>query len=223
MAKTAIILGATGFIGGLLLNKLITDDRYKSIKLFSRNSVNNDSKKIKEYIINVLDLKNHKNDFIADEVYCCLGTTKAKTKDKSIYKTIDYGIPLMAASLSKENGIQRFLVISSMGADASSSVFYNKTKGEMERDVMKQQIKQTFVVRPSLIGGKRKEFRFGERVGKIGMTILKPLLVGRLKKYRMIAPEKIVTCLLFLANSKKNQSIFNSEEIENIYERRTTK
>ena len=89
MSKTAIIIGATGLTGGLLLNKLIADDRYDTIKLFSRSSVNNNSKKIKEFIIDLLELQNHKNDFIADEVFCCIGTTKAKTKDKSVYKTID--------------------------------------------------------------------------------------------------------------------------------------
>ena len=181
MSKTAIIIGATGLTGGLLLNKLIADDRYDTIKLFSRSSVNNNSKKIKEFIIDLLELQNHKNDFIADEVFCCIGTTKAKTKDQSVYKTIDYGIPLKAARLAKENKIQQFLVISSMGADASSAIFYNRTKGEMERDVLKQKIQRTYLLRPSLIGGKRNEFRFGEYIGKIVMTFLNPILILNLK------------------------------------------
>ena len=189
MSKTAIIIGATGLTGGLLLNKLIADDRYDTIKLFSRSSVNNNSKKIKEFIIDLLELQNHKNDFIADEVFCCIGTTKAKTKDKSVYKTIDYGIPLKAARLAKENKIQQFLVISSMGADASSTIFYNRTKGEMERDVLKLNIKNTFILRPSLIGGKRHEFRMGERIAKGLMSLLSPLFLGALKKYKIISSE----------------------------------
>ena len=217
MSKTAIIIGATGLTGGLLLNKLIADDRYDTIKLFSRSSVNNNSKKIKEFIIDLLELQNHKNDFIADEVFCCIGTTKAKTKDKSVYKTIDYGIPLKAARLAKENKIQQFLVISSMGADAS------RTKGEMERDVLKQKIQRTYLLRPSLIGGKRNEFRFGEYIGKIVMTFLNPILIRNLKKYRMINPEKIATCMLLLANGTKKYSIISSDEIERIYEQRSTK
>ena len=223
MLKTAIIIGATGLTGGLLLNKLIADDRYDTIKLFSRSSVNNNSKKIKEFIIDLLELQNHKNDFIADEVFCCIGTTKAKTKDQSVYKTIDYGIPLKAARLAKENKIQQFLVISSMGADASSTIFYNRTKGEMERDVLKQKIQRTYLLRPSLIGGKRNEFRFGEYIGKIVMTFLNPILIRNLKKYRMINPEKIATCMLLLANGTKKYSIISSDEIEHIYEQRSTK
>ena len=216
MSKTAIILGATGLTGGLLLNKLIADDRYDTIKLFSRSSVNNNSKKIKEFIIDLLELQNHKNDFTADEVFCCIGTTKAKTKDQSVYKTIDYGIPLKAARLAKENKIQQFLVISSMGADASSTIFYNRTKGEMERDVLGQNIKNTFILRPSLIGGNRDEVRVGERIGKGIMSLLNPLFLGSLKKYKMISPEKIATCMQKLADSKSHQSIFSSDEIVEI-------
>ncbi len=216
MSKTAIILGATGLTGGLLLKKLIADNRYKTIKIFSRKSVKIKSEKIQEYIVDLLELSEHKKDFTADEVFCCIGTTTKKTKDKLIYKAIDYGIPVIAARLAKENGIKVFLVISSMGSNASSSIFYNKTKGEMERDVLKQKIKHTYILRPSLIGGHRNEFRFGESIVKLVMKVLHPFFLGNLKKYRMIHPEKIIDCMIILANKSRIQSIFNSEEIETI-------
>jgi len=216
MSKTAIIIGATGLTGGLLLNKLIADDRYDTIKLFTRSSVNNNSKKIKEFIIDLLELQNHKNDFTADEVFCCIGTTKAKTEDQSVYKTIDYGIPLKAARLAKENKIQQFLVISSMGADASSTIFYNRTKGEMERDVLELNIKNTYILRPSLIGGKRHEFRMGERIAKGLMSFLSPLFLGALKKYKIISPENIVACMQNLVKNEVQQTLFNSDKIVTI-------
>tara|TARA_B100001057_G_C22454470_1_gene796361 strand:+ start:446 stop:700 length:255 start_codon:yes stop_codon:yes gene_type:complete len=84
MSKTAIILGATGLTGGLLLKKLINDNRYKTIKIFSRKSVQNKSEKIEEYIVDLLKLSTYKKYFTADEVFCCIGTTTKKTKDKSI-------------------------------------------------------------------------------------------------------------------------------------------
>ena len=148
--KTAIILGATGLTGGLLLEKLIDDPNYKTIKIFTRRSTNNTSPKIKEYVIDLLALENYKADFTADEVFCCIGTTSSKTKDKSIYKKIDFGIPATAAKLAKENHIETFVVISAMGANKNSRVFYNKTKGEMEQAVLNQQIKHTYILRPSL-------------------------------------------------------------------------
>ena len=216
MGKTAIILGATGLTGNLLLEKLIADKNYSKIKLFSRNSVDVSSGKIEEFIIDLLALKDSINDFVADEVFCCIGTTAAKTKDKKLYKAIDYGIPVTAAKIAKENDIATFIVMSSMGADANSSVFYNRTKGEMERDVLKQSIKNTYVLRPSLIGGNRNEFRLGEKIGKGIMRIFNPLLVGSLEKYKMIHPEKIANCMRILANTKPNQTIFSSDNIQEI-------
>jgi uncharacterized protein YbjT (DUF2867 family) len=216
MGKTAIILGATGLTGNLLLEQLIADNNYSKIKLFSRNSVNITSDKIEEFIIDLLALEDSAKDFVADEVFCCIGTTAAKTKDKTLYKAIDYGIPVTAAKIAKENGIATFIVMSSMCADTNSSVFYNRTKGEMERDVLKQRIKNTYVLRPSLIGGDRNEFRLGEKIGKGIMRIFNPLLMGSLEKYKMIHPEKIATCMQILAQTKPKKTIFSSDKIQEI-------
>ena len=216
MGKTAIILGATGLTGNLLLEHLIADKNYSKIKLFSRNSVNVTSDKIQEFIIDLLALEDSAKDFVADEVFCCIGTTAAKTKDKKLYKAIDYGIPVKAAKIAKENGITTFIVMSSMGADANSAVFYNRTKGQMERYVLKQRINNTYVLRPSLIGGDRNEFRLGEKIGKGIMRIFNPLLLGSLEKYKMIHPNKIATCMQFLANTKPNEIIFSSDKIQEI-------
>jgi uncharacterized protein YbjT (DUF2867 family) len=213
--KTAIILGATGLTGSILLERLIADENYKTIILFSRNKTKFTSPKIKEYIIDLLELEKYASDFIADEVYCCIGTTTAKTKDKVTYKSIDYGITVTAAKLAKQNNSTTFIVVSSMGANADSTFFYNRTKGEMERDVLKMNILNTFILRPSLIGGDRTEFRFGEKLVKVIMRIFNPILFGNLKKYKMIHPEKIAMCMHILATNPKKQSIFNSDEIEN--------
>lgn len=216
MGKTAILLGATGLTGSILLEKLIVDKEYSKIKLFSRNSVVQKSEKIEEFIVDLLALEDESEDFIADEVFCCIGTTAAKTKDKKLYKAIDYGIPVTAAKIAKQNKIPTFVVMSSMGADTKSSVFYNKTKGEMERDVLQQNIQNTYILRPSIIGGNRDEFRLGESIGKAIMRVLNPLFFGRLKKYKMIHPEKIATCMQVLAKTKPSITIFSSDEIEKI-------
>jgi uncharacterized protein YbjT (DUF2867 family) len=216
MNKKAIILGATGLTGGILLEMLLADKTYSKIILFSRSSVHIKSDKIEEYLIDLLELENYKKDFIADVVFCCIGTTAAKTKDSSKYKQIDYGIPLQAAKLAKENNMNTFLVMSSMGADVSSNSFYSKTKGEMERDVLKQKIKNTYILRPSLIGGNRDEFRLGEKIGKGVMKVLNPLMIGGLEKYKMIEPDKIAICMQKLARTNNEQSIFSSDEIVEI-------
>jgi len=217
MKKTAIILGASGLTGGLLLDQLINDERYESIKLFSRSKLEGLPNKVTQYIGNLLELEQFKSDFTGDQVFCCIGTTKAKTPNKDLYKKIDYGIPVSAAKLAKTNGIETFLVISALGANSKSSVFYNKIKGEMERDVLKQDIKKTFIFQPSLIGGERKESRTLETIGKVVFKVIQPLFFGKLKKYKITDPENMAQAMINLANSKNySEVIINSNDIKRI-------
>jgi uncharacterized protein YbjT (DUF2867 family) len=217
MKKTAIILGATGLTGSILLQKLIEDGRYETIKLFSRSKIEDLPNKVKQFTGNLLDLDHFKADFTADEVYCCIGTTAKKTPDKALYKQIDYGIPVAAAKLSKENNIATFLVVSAMGANKKSSVFYNKTKGDMEHDVLQQNIKNTFVLRPSLIGGTRNERRILEKIGLVMFKIIQPLFIGKLKQYKIINAESIAKAMIHLANNTNySEVIITSNDIKKI-------
>ena len=217
MNKTAIILGATGLTGGLLLQKLIEDKDYSSIKLFSRTKIEGLPSKVTQYIGDLLDLQQFKADFTAHQVFCCIGTTASKTPDKSVYKKIDYGIPVAAAELAKANGIDTFVVISSMGANAKSSIFYNKTKGEMERDVTKQGISRTFILRPSLIGGQREERRTLEKIGLAIFKVLQPLFIGKLKQYKITEPDRMAQAMINLANSTSHaEVIITSTDIKRI-------
>jgi uncharacterized protein YbjT (DUF2867 family) len=201
MKKTAIILGATGLTGTVLLKKLIEDDRYDRIKLFSRSKIEGLPQKVTQFIVDLLKLDECKADFDADEVYCCIGTTAKKTPNKHLYTRIDHGIPVAAAKLSRENSITTFLVISAMGAHKKSSIFYNKTKGQMEYDVLQQNIKNTFVLRPSLIGGDRADPRPLEKIGLTIFKVIAPFLFGKLKQYKIISPESIAQAMIYLANN----------------------
>jgi uncharacterized protein YbjT (DUF2867 family) len=217
MKKTAIILGATGLTGSILLQKLIDDARYDSIKMFSRSKIEGLPNKVTQFVGNLLKLEEFKGNFIADEVYCCIGTTAKKTPNKMLYKQIDYGIPVTAAKLSKDNNINAFLVISAMGANTKSNVFYNKTKGEMERDVLQQHIKSTFILRPSLIGGHREERRILEKIGLAIFKVIEPLFIGKLKQYKIIDPENIAQAMINLANKTSHaEVIITSNEIKKI-------
>lgn len=213
MKKTAIILGATGLTGSILLKNLLKDPVYEKIKLFSRSTADMNSPKIEEHLIDMFQLENHSEAFKADVVFCCIGTTKSKTPDKETYKKIDYGIPVTAAKLAKQNGIETFIVISAMGADANSSIFYNKTKGEMQRDVLSQNIKNTYILQPSLIVGDRDENRFGEKVATFFMKTFGFLIP---KKYKMIKAETIAEAMLALAKKEFPKQQITSDEIKQI-------
>lgn len=216
MKKTAIILGATGLTGSILLEKLISDDRYKTIKLFSRKEIDGLPSKVIQYVGNLFELESFKVEFTGDEVYCCIGTTAKKTPDKAVYTAIDYGIPVAAAKLSKENGIPTFLVVSALGANAKSSIFYNKTKGEMESDVLSEKIRKTHILQPSIIEGDRKEQRIGETIGLALFKVVQPLFFGKLKKYKITKADHIAQTMINLANSTLNKQIISSHEIEAI-------
>ncbi|MCZ4317741.1 NAD(P)H-binding protein [Aequorivita viscosa] len=211
--KSAIILGATGLTGSILLEKLLTDASFEKIKLFSRSSVENNSPKIEEHLIDMFQLEAHSEAFKADVVFCCIGTTEAKTPDKEIYKKIDYGIPVTAAKLAKQNGIEKFIVISALGADEKSSIFYNKVKGEMERDVLQQNIENTYILQPSLIVGDRNESRLGEEIATFFMKTIGFLIP---KKYKMIKAETIAEAMLVLAKDGYSEQIITSEKIKGI-------
>lgn len=216
MGKTAIILGATGLTGGLLLEQLLADNRYEKIKLFSRSTCGITNPKIEEHLVDLFQLKSHQEQFTAHVVFCCIGTTKAKTPDQETYLKIDYGIPVSAAEIAKENGIQTYIVISALGADKNSKVFYSRTKARMEEAVLAQQIPNTYVLQPSLIGGSRDEKRLGEKLAKMVMTILNPFLMGSLAKYKSIQPETIATCMVFLDHNNYPDSRILSDDIKQI-------
>jgi uncharacterized protein YbjT (DUF2867 family) len=214
--KTAIVLGGTGLTGSLLIKRLLADDSYACIKLFSRKASVYKSEKIEEFIGDVIQLEHFKDDFTADEVFCCIGTTSSKTKDRSVYKAIDFGIPFAAARLAGENKIPTFLVVSSMGANTSSRIFYSRTKGEMEQAVLGEKIPHTYILRPSLIVGKRTERRFGESVGAVVLKLANVFLVGSMKKYRAIEADCIAAAMIQLAKVRPLSGIVISDELQEL-------
>ncbi|MDQ7917172.1 NAD(P)H-binding protein [Mesonia sp. MT50] len=215
--KTALILGATGLTGSTLLQELLVDDRYAKVKVFTRRSLGFTHPKLVEYKVDLFRLTEEKENFTGDEVFCCIGSTKKKTPNDEVYEKVDVGIPSVAAKLSKENGIDTFIVISALGADAKSRFFYNQMKGKMEAHVLQQKIEHTYILRPSLISGKRKEKRVFESLWNQLMKVANGLMMGPLKKFRSISAQSIVKTMIVLANSPQNEPIIESEEIHRIW------
>ncbi|MAN59620.1 MAG: nucleoside-diphosphate sugar epimerase [Flavobacteriaceae bacterium] len=215
MGKTAIVLGATGLVGGHVVRQLIRDSDVERIKIFGRNAAGINHPKVEEFLLDLFQLETYAQKFTGDVVFCCVGTTKAKTPDKETYRRIDYGIPVTAAQLAAANDIETFVVVSSLGANVSSSIFYNRTKGEMERDVLTIQIPRTYVVQPSLIGGNRSEKRTGERLAQRFSEIFGFLLP---RKYKMIHAETIAKAMLKLWKTGAATGRIPSHELKRIAE-----
>ena len=214
MEKTAILLGATGLTGSLLLDLLLEDERYKTIKVFTRTPLAFKHPKIVNFTGDVIALERFENDFTGDEVFCCIGTTAKKTPDRQMYRQIDYGIPVKAAELCKKNKIPTFVVVSALGADAQSSIYYSRTKGEMEEAVLGIKLKDTYILRPSLIIGNRKEKRMAESLASSFFKIAAPIMTGPLKKYAPNKATDIAKAMLAVANDKPPKIFILAEDIE---------
>lgn len=217
MSKKAILIGATGLIGADLLKKLLANENYEKVLVIARKTIDINHPKLNQLVINFDELGKHETEITGDDIFCCLGTTAKKTPDKTVYKKIDYQYPLDVAKIALKNGAKSYHLVSAMGANVKSSIFYNRTKGEVERDLEKLNFDSTHIYRPSLLDGSRSEQRFAEKTMNVLMHLFNPLLIGSLKKYRSIKIEKVASAMLKQANKNlKGNYIYLSDEIENL-------
>jgi len=145
----------------------------------------------------------------ADDVYCCLGTTIKQAGSQAVFRRVDCDFPVALARAAARDGAKRLLVVSALGANPRSGVFYNRVKGEMEEAVRAAGVPKTLIFRPSLLSGPRAVPRTGERVGLIVGAMLGPLL-GR---YRPIHADLVAAAMIRAALDDLPSQVFESERI----------
>jgi len=198
---TALIVGSTGLIGNQLVELLLNDDRYTQVTAIARTSLPFSHPKLKLVVADFGSIESQKEKLVADDVFCCLGTTITSAKSKEAFRKIDFDYPLLIAKLTKALGAKQFLLVSALGANKASSVFYNKVKGEIEEAISSIGFESCHVFRPSLLLGPRIEKREGERsMQKIFSAV--GFLIP--KKYKAIESIKVARGMLAIA--KKNVS-----------------
>ncbi len=198
--RTALLLGASGLTGGILVQQLLANDHYSSVTIYVRKSLQINHPKLIELIVNFETINTWVN---ADDVFCCLGTTIKIAKTKEAFEKVDLHYPIKIAQLQKNAGSKQFLVVSAMGANESSSIFYSKTKGLMEASLQKIGFDSLYILRPSFIDGERKEKRLGEKIGLIIFSIIEPLLIGPLRNYASVKASAIAACMVSKAIENK--------------------
>lgn len=169
--KSALIAGATGLVGGELLQILLNRPEYGRVVALVRRSLPLEHPKLEQRVVDFDRLADHAGAFAVDDVYCCLGTTIKKAGSQAAQRRVDYEYPLAMANLAKAQGARRYLLVSSAGADAKSAFFYMRLKGEVEAAVSAAGVPEVHIFRPSLLLGHRQEMRIGERIA----TALSPL------------------------------------------------
>lgn len=198
--KTALISGSTGLIGHQLLQLLLASNCYEKVIAITRSNLGISHNKLQEVKIDYQHIDNHVQSLKADDVFCCLGTTIAKAGSKAKFQEVDFMYPLALAKLTYALGAKQFLIVSALGADKESAIFYNRVKGELEEAVTKYDFRAIHIFRPSLLLGPRTEKRPGEEAAKLFYKVFWFLLPD---KYKAIHSGKVAKAMLYYA--KKEQ------------------
>ncbi len=167
--KTVLLLGATGLVGGHILNHLLENETYERVIALTRSALPGAeaSSKLDARIIDFGRPDEWQDQVAADQTICALGTTIKKAGSREAFRQVDYEYPLMVARAALNAGSSHFLLVSAMGADANSPLFYNRVKGELEAAILTLGFPRVSIFRPSLLLGDRREFRPGEAVGQV--------------------------------------------------------
>ena len=210
--KQVTLFGPSGLIGGVLIKQLLEDSSISKIIVVSRRPIKYESKKIIFFQISFSDQKElEKSVANSVVVFSTIGTTKAKVNgDKDAYRKIDFDINLSIAKSCLKMSVDQFQLISSGGADSLSQNFYLKLKGDIEAAVFDLKLPSAIIFRPSLLLGKRKEFRFGEKIAQILMSLFSFLFPDN---YKPIKATSVVKSMLKFSKTKQlgNHVVYNTE------------
>ena len=207
--KKALLIGASGLTGTVLLNLLLNNEHYVTVFILVRKKLSIEHPKLVQIVFNfitpqILDIQ-------ADDCFCTLGTTIKKAGSQAEFYKVDYTYVTEIAKAAFENGCKQFAVVSAMGANSNSSIFYNRVKGEMENTL--KNIGFTFlgILQPSLLLGDRKEKRFFEKFAAFIMTSFSFLLPAA---YKAIDVSQVAQKMVHIMNENLTGiHVFTSDKI----------
>jgi uncharacterized protein YbjT (DUF2867 family) len=179
--RTAVIAGATGLVGGLLLDRLLEDATWDHVVGVGRRPVDLSHPRLEQRVVDFADLRELPP---CTDVFSCLGTTIGKAGSQDAFRAVDHDAVVTLARAAHRAGAERFLHVTALGASPRSRIFYNRVKGETERDVAASGVPATVAFRPSMLDGDRSESRPAERLGLVAMRVAGPLL-GRYRPTRV--------------------------------------
>lgn len=197
--RSALVLGATGLVGQQVVRQLLARPEYQTVTALVRRPLPYTHPKLTAVIVDFDRLDQHFDRFGVDDLFCCLGTTMKQAGSREAFRRVDFEYPLAAARLAQAAGVQRYLLVSSMGADARSAVFYSRVKGEVEEAVAEVGLPMLAIFRPSLLLGERPERRLGESLLAAVSQPVSGLMAGPLARYRPIQSETVARAMVQVA------------------------
>jgi uncharacterized protein YbjT (DUF2867 family) len=211
--RSALLVGATGLVGSHLLKRLLVQRDYRRVTVWVRREVPLQDPKLTQVLVEFEKLQQYSSALDAEDVFVALGTTIKQAGSQPAFYRVDHDYPVQIASLAKQAGAQRFLMVSALGADANSRVFYSRVKGEAENAIRELGLPKLWFFRPSLLLGSRVESRPGEKVGEVVGKLIAPLLVGGLRKYRPIEADAVAAAMVYVATRDVAPAVIESDEI----------
>jgi uncharacterized protein YbjT (DUF2867 family) len=222
--RTALVAGATGLVGGHLVRRLLDAEAWNRVVTLGRRPLDPgsgpgqalDHPKLEQRTVDFDRLADADLPH-ADDAFCGLGTTIKKAGSEEAFRTVDYDYVLAFARAARQHGAGQFAVVSAMGANAGSRIFYNRVKGEMEQAVAAVGFDAVQIVRPALLLGDRDEHRLGERAWQLLMQPATPLLLGPLRKYRPIEADAVAAAMVAAAQVRTpGVHVYESDELQRI-------
>jgi uncharacterized protein YbjT (DUF2867 family) len=213
--KKALIIGASGLIGRELTDLLLQSSQYQEVLIFVRKPLDIQHPKLTQIIYH---FDRPDTSLIqADDIYCALGSTIKKAGSKEAFRKIDFEYPLQIATAGLQNGTSQFLIVTALGSDPDSMIFYNRVKGEVELALEQTGYQSLHIFRPSLLTGNRTEKRSGEDFAKVLAKVIDPLLRGPLRKYRSIKGKQVAQAMLRIATMQiPGTHRYDSDEIHQL-------
>ena len=194
--RIALVAGATGLVGGLLLNTLLDAPDYTRVYALTRRPFGKEHPKLANRVVIFERMADQLKGLVAQDAYCCLGTTIAEAGSQEAFRAVDVDAVLLFARAARAAQATRFVVVSSVGANSQSKKFYLRTKGEMEEAVTDLGFTSVDILQPSLLLGPRKELRFLEIAGQVFAPLINPLLTGSREAYRAVQAETVAKAML---------------------------
>ncbi len=186
--RRVLLAGATGLVGGLILQALLADRTVAEVHVLSRRALNFNHPKLQVHIVEFGRLPALPH---ADEVYLALGTTIKVAGSQAAFRAVDLEANLAVAKAAVEAGARRVGLVSAAGASTNSSVFYSRVKGELEDALKTMDLTALVIAQPSLLLGNREGLqqppRFGEKISTPLMKLLTPFLPGAYKPVHALA------------------------------------
>lgn len=211
---SANVIGATGLVGKQLVQQLLNDERFEKVRIFVRRETSLKHPKLEQLIVDFAKTEIWEKQLTGDVLFSALGTTLKQAGSKEKQWEIDYTFNLNFAKKAKENGIENYVLVSSVGANSKSSIFYTKMKGELDEAVAKIGFSNLVILRPASLTGPRENRRMAEEITVPVLNILTRFIM---KNYRPISGETVAKAMINAVFRKNtNITIYEGAEVFNL-------